>query len=120
MTTNPIQPRRAEVWRVDFNPTIGAEIQKIRPAIVLSSDMAGRLPIKLVAPITDWDNRFAGNFWHVRLDPDNINGLVKASAVDTLQVRGMDTQRFLKRLGYLTAAKMEEITTTIAIVIEHQ
>jgi mRNA interferase MazF len=115
-----VQPRRAEVWRVDFNPTKGTEIQKIRPAVVISSDAAGRLPVKLVAPITEWDDRFASSFWHVRLDPDGGNGLTKPSAVDALQLRGMDTLRFQKRLGRLTAAKMEEITTAIAIVIEHQ
>lgn len=47
-------PKRGEIWRVSFDPTIGAEITKARPAVVISSDAVGRLPIKLVAPITDW------------------------------------------------------------------
>jgi hypothetical protein len=73
---------------VDFNPTRGAEIQKQRPAIVVSSDAIGRLPIKLVAPITGWKPAFAGNLWHVRVIPDRLNGLDKESAVDVLQLRG--------------------------------
>jgi hypothetical protein len=37
--------------------------------VVVSSDAVGRLPIKLVAPVTDWKERFAPNIWHVRLIP---------------------------------------------------
>jgi mRNA interferase MazF len=47
-------PQRGEVWMVNFDPTIGTEIRKIRPAAVISSNTIGVLPIKLVAPITDW------------------------------------------------------------------
>ena len=67
MSANPPTPRRGEIWRVHFDPTIGAEIQKTRPAIVISSDAVGRLPIKLVAPITDWKDYYAANIWHVRI-----------------------------------------------------
>jgi mRNA interferase MazF len=48
---------------VNFDPTLGTEIRKTRPAIVVSSDAVGRLPIKLVAPITDWKARYAPNVW---------------------------------------------------------
>lgn len=50
-----------EIWKVDFNPTIGAEIQKQRPALVISADAIGVLPIKLVALITDWKPYFKSN-----------------------------------------------------------
>ena len=43
--TNPTVPKRGEIWLVRFDPTIGSEIRKTRPAIVLSSDAVGRLPI---------------------------------------------------------------------------
>ena len=97
-------PKRGEIWLVDFNPTRGAEIQKQRPAIVVSSDAIGRLPIKLVAPITGWKPAFAGNLWHVRVIPDRLNGLDKESAVDVLQVRGVDTQRFIRYIGRVAPA----------------
>ena len=77
--------KRGEIWLVNFDPTLGTEIRKTRPAIVVSSDAVGRLPVKLVAPITDWKPRYAPNVWHVRIDPDSTNGLSKPSAVD---VRG--------------------------------
>ena len=65
-------PKRGEIWLVNLDPTVGAEIQKrlapvgfpdaksetrqTRPAIIISSDYIGKLPLKLVVPITDWKN----------------------------------------------------------------
>lgn len=112
-------PQRGEIWLVNFDPTVGTEIQKTRPAVVVSSDAVGRLPIKLVAPITDWKEYFASNVWHVRITPDPTNGLTKVSAVDTLQLRGMDRQRFVRKLGQVSPATMEEIVLAIAAIIEY-
>jgi mRNA interferase MazF len=103
---------------VDLNPTIGAEIQKIRPVVVVSSDSVGKLPLRLVAPMT-WNDHFIGNFWHVRIEPNAANGLTKASAVDALQLRCVATERFRQRLGNLPATLMEEIVAAIAAVVEY-
>lgn len=67
MTINSLQPRRGEIWEINLDPTVGAEIQKTRPVAVISSDGAGKLPIKLIAPLTGWDVRYSSNFWHVRI-----------------------------------------------------
>ncbi|MGL4502177.1 MAG: type II toxin-antitoxin system PemK/MazF family toxin [Planktothrix sp.] len=119
MNTNSPVPLRGEVWIVNFDPTVGREIQKTRPAIVVSSNAAGKLPIKLIAPITDWKSYFAQNFWHVKIKPDSTNGLSKVSAVDTLQLRGMDTQRFIQKIGIVSDTTMTEIALAIAAVIEY-
>jgi mRNA interferase MazF len=116
--TNSNSPQRGEVWLVNFDPTLGTEIQKIRPAIVISSNEIGILPIKLVAPITDWKDRYSRNLWHVKINPTVDNGLTKISSVDTLQLRGVDTQRFLKRLGTLLSDEIASITISIVTVIE--
>ena len=116
---SPSIPKRSEVWLVNFDPTIGSEIKKKRPAVVLSSDAVGRLPIKLVAPITDWKDYFASNIWHIRIDPDVSNGLSKVSAVDVLQLRGMDRQRFIRKIGELSPTTLEEIVLAVAAVIEY-
>jgi mRNA interferase MazF len=47
-------PSRGEVWDIRFDPSVGAEIQKIRPAVVISLDSIGRLPLRIVVPITEW------------------------------------------------------------------
>jgi len=95
-------------------------MDKIRPAVVMSSDALGILPIQLVAPITEWKSHFKNNIWHVRIDPDQNNGLTKSGAIDALQLRTVDLSRFVKRISFLSAVQMEDVVGAIAIVIEYQ
>lgn len=85
----------------------------------MSSDAIGILPIKLVAPLTEWRDYLTQNIWHVKIEPDEINGLKKTSAVDTLQLRGIDSQRFVQKIGYVNPAIMRSIVMAIAAVIEY-
>ena len=117
--SNPTVPRRGDLWLVNFDPTIGAEIRKTRPAVVVSSDGVGRLPVKLVAPLTEWKDAFAGCSWLVRIDPDPRNSLAKPSAADVLQLRGMDVRRFVSRLGTVSGDLMDDIATAVAVVVEY-
>lgn len=118
-TTSADLPKRGEILLVNFDPTVGAEIKKVRPAVVISSDAVGKLPIKLIAPITDWKSYLSQNFWHVKIEPDATNGLTKVSAIDALQLRGVDLQRFIRRLGNLSEVTMSEIAVAIVAVIEY-
>ena len=119
MNSRPAAPKRGELWLVRFDPTLGAEIRKTRPALVISSDVIGRLPAKLVAPVTDWKDYFRTSAWHVRVDPDGKNGLIKPSAVDTLQLRGVDHRRFIRKLGEASEATIRDVLVAIALVIEY-
>jgi mRNA interferase MazF len=47
-------PKRSEVWLVNFDPSVGAEIRKTRPAVVTNIAGIGRLPLQIVVPLTDW------------------------------------------------------------------
>lgn len=120
MSTSFPLPLRGDIWRVDLNPVIGSEMSKQRPVVVISSDAIGRLPVKLVAPITGWQPHFTRNVWHVRISPTPTNGLTKLSAADVLQVRGVDTQRFVARLGQVPADTLDEIVAALALVVEYQ
>ncbi len=61
--------RRGEVWLINLDPTVGAEIRKTRPAIIVNNDAVGILPLKVIVPVTDWKKRYASAPWMVRLDP---------------------------------------------------
>jgi mRNA interferase MazF len=78
----------------------------------------GKLPLKLIAPLTDWKQHFELNPWQIRVEPDASNGLTKASAVDVLQPRGVDLQRFVRKLGVLPPEIMKEINLAIALVVD--
>ena len=123
MTTknpNATNPKRGEVWRIDFDPTQGSEINKTRPAIVLSSDGLRSLPVRLVVPVTAWKSYFESNLWHVQLKPTQRNGLYKSSAADALQVRSVDVARFQNRMGRVSEQTLEDIVTAVAVVIEYE
>lgn len=111
---------RGEVWLVNLDPTIGQEIKKTRPAVVVSSNSIGKLPLKIIVPITDWKPPYAGYPWMICLDPDKQNGLAKKSGADTFQVRSVDQSRLAKKLGKLPEPVMEEIAAGIAICIEYK
>ena len=85
MTTRPV-PKRGEVWTVNFDPTVGTEIRKTRPAVIISSDAVGKLPIKLIAPSQTGRSTSIKIFGILRLEPNVENGLSKLSAVDALQL----------------------------------
>ncbi len=46
--------KQGEIWLISLDPTIGAEIKKTRPAIVVNDNTLGKLPLKVVFPLTDW------------------------------------------------------------------
>lgn len=109
--------RRGEVWLINLNPTVGAEIKKTRPAVIVSDDAIGVLPLKVIVPITEWKDRYAVAPWLVRLEPDAESGLDKPSAADAFQVRSVAQERFVRRLGKLSNIAMQEITRALAIVL---
>jgi len=113
-------PLFGEVWLVDFDPAKGDEIMKSRPAVVISSDIFRPLKIKLVVPLTSWQEKFSVSQWMVKITTNNDNGLDRDSAADALQLRSVSYERFNRKLGTISAAIINEIKASIAIVIELQ
>jgi mRNA interferase MazF len=109
--------RRGEIWLINLDPTIGAEIKKTRPAVIVNDDAIGILPLEVIVPITEWKNRYAIAPWMVRLEPDTENRLGKPSVADTFQVRSVAQERFVRRLGKLSDRAMQEITKALAVVL---
>lgn len=109
--------RRGEIWLINLDPTIGAEIRKTRPAVIVNDDAVGILPLKVVVPITDWKERYAVAPWMSKLDPDAENGLSKPSAADAFQVRSLSQERFVRRLGNLSPENLQTISQALAVVL---
>jgi mRNA interferase MazF len=57
---------RGKVWLISLDPTVGAEIKKTRPAVIVNDDAIGILPLKVIIPITEWKDRYAVAPWLVR------------------------------------------------------
>src|SRR5437763_13262359 len=80
---------RGEVWQVAFDPTMGAEIQKTRPAVIVSRSRARVLPLRLVVPFRGWQPQLLHTPWLVRVEPSSENGLAETSAADAFQVKSL-------------------------------
>ena len=116
MATVPT-PKRGDIWLIDFDPSVGAEIRKVRPAVVISLDTVGRLPLRLVVPITDWKPQYANYPWFVEIPATPTNGLTKDSGADAFQTKSVSLSRFVDRLGEVTSAQLDEIAEAIALCV---
>ena len=116
MATAPI-PSRGEVWLVDFDPAAGAEIRKVRPALVVSVDAIGRLPLRIVVPITDWKTQYTSYPWFTEIPADAANGLSKDSGADAFQTKSVALSRFVRRLGSVTPAQLDAVASAIALCV---
>jgi mRNA interferase MazF len=110
---------RGEVWQVSFDPSVGQEIQKTRPAVIISSDALGALALRVVVPFTGWQAQFVDAAWLIRIDPSPQNGLAKASAADAFQVKSLSIQRFVRRMGAISIQELNSIVEAVGTVIQH-
>lgn len=111
------RPQRGEIWSVQFDPSVGAEIRKLRPAVVASVDSIGRLPLRIVVPLTDWQSSFDALPWFVLIPSSSTNGLIKDSGADAFQVKSVSENRLVRCIGNVTADQMDEIAAAIALCV---
>jgi mRNA interferase MazF len=109
--------RQNEVWLINLDPTIGAEIKKTRPAIIVNDNSLGKLPLKIIVPITDWKDGYEIAPWMIKIQPNSKNGLTKDSTADCFQVRSVSQDRFVKRIGELSNSIMNEIRIGLSKVL---
>ncbi|TAG97963.1 MAG: type II toxin-antitoxin system PemK/MazF family toxin [Oscillatoriales cyanobacterium] len=109
---------KGEIWLARLNPTVGDEIGKTRPVVVVSDNEVGMLRLKVIVPITSWNDLFSPLDWMVQVEPTAENGLAKLSAADTFQVRSVSQQRFVRQLGVLSDTIMAEISEALEIVLD--
>jgi mRNA interferase MazF len=107
-------PRRGDVCLVNFDPTVGAEIKKTRPALVIQDDIGNEYsPVTIVAAITfKFDEPPYPT--EVIMEPEE-SGLPLRSAVVLNQIRSIDRQRLVKRLGHAGARTMDRVDKAIQI-----
>ncbi len=108
-------PRRGEIYLVEFNSARGHEIQKTRPAIIIQNDIGNRhSPVTIVAAIT---SKLSPTPYPVEtaVAPTKANGLSVQSAIQLSQIRSIDRQRLVKRLGTVDAATMRRVDDALKI-----
>jgi len=107
--------RRGEIWLVSFDPAVGHEIMKTRPALVIQNDVGNRYsPLTIVAAITSSLSPVPYPV-EIQVDPTAANGLDVRSAIRLDQIRTIDRRRLQRRLGVAGAATMERVGEAIQI-----
>ncbi len=107
-------PHRGEIYLVDFDPARGHEIRKTRPALVIQNNMGNQYSsTTIVAAVT---SRISAQPYpvEVAVEPGR-SGLTVTSTVRLDQIRTVDRERLLKRLGAVDAVTMQQVDEAIAI-----
>jgi mRNA interferase MazF len=103
--------KTGEVWLANLNPTVGSEIQKTRPCVVISpAEMHDYLRTVIVAPMTT-GSRSAG--FRIPITFRGKSGLILLD-----QVRALDKLRLVKKVGAVHSATLEKTLRTLQAVFE--
>ena len=108
-------PHRGEIYLVEFDPARGHEIQKTRPAVVIQNDLGNRYsPVTIVAALT---SKLSAKPYPVEVivSPTKGNGLSMRSAVELSQIRSVDRERLVRRLGTLDAPTLRKVDEALKI-----
>lgn len=99
--------RRFDVYLVNLDPTMGSEIQKTRPCLVISPDeMNAHIATVIIAPMTTRGRDY----------PTRVNCIFeeKAGQIVLDQIRTVDRTRLVKRLGKITPAERREVLDVLS------
>ena len=77
----------------------------------------GKLPLKIIVPVTDWKNKYEIASWMIKIVPDQENHLTKLSAADCFQIRSVSRERLVKWIGNLSTIQMEKIRFGLSKVL---
>lgn len=109
----PSFPRRGCVYLVNLDPTVGHEIKKTRPVVIVSNNHMNELAATvLIMPITA--GAFSYYHWITVQPPEG--GLAKPSSIVTEQIRAVDKRRLGKKIGKFSAKIMQRLE---AIISDH-
>lgn len=109
--------KQSEIWLINLDPTIGAEIKKTRPAIIVNDDALGKLPLRIIIPLTDWKDRYQVANWMVKISTNPKNNLIKDSSADCFQIRSVSEDRFVRKIGEINNEILEEIKDALKKVL---
>lgn len=109
-----IYPKRGDVYLVNLDPTLGKEIKKTRPAVVVQNNVFNRYsPLAIVCPIT---STLILGITKVLVEAGQ-SGLDHNSTILAQQIRCIDKQRLVKKLGSLDEETIAEVDTALKVVV---
>ena len=110
--------KRGEIWLADLNPSKGTQPGKIRPVLVLQSDLLNEThKSTIVLPITSQVMKGI-EYLRVHLKPSKANGLENDSDILIDQMVAIDNKRLVRRLGKVTHSELDLTIGNISIILD--
>lgn len=101
--------KRGEVWRVNFEPSVGGEIRKIRPAVIISNDVSNKYLNRIqVVPLTSNVDRVYPSEAMVTLNDKENKALAD-------QLTTVSKSRLVNREGKLTQNDMQKVERVVKL-----
>jgi len=107
-----------DIYWVNLDPTVGDEIKKKRPVVILNPGHQKHLKLAIVVPVTGWKRHFNENPFFVGIEPNASNGLGKKSMIDCYQIRAVSHNRFLQRIGNISNDQMSRVKKSVALILD--
>lgn len=102
-----MHPKRGEIWWVNFDPSVGTEIRKTRPALIISNNIANEKSTTVnVIPIT---SRIKALPIIVIIDADKKNNLKNKSLIIVPSITTSDKSRLKSKIGIISDEKLKEV-----------
>jgi len=108
-------PKKGEIYLTALDPTVGHEIKKTRPALIIQNDTSNKYSaVTMVAPITS-TVRLPLSPLHVLLPADPSTGLTVPSVAVFNQIRAVDRGRLIKKLGEVGTLILLQVDEAIRV-----
>ena len=108
-------PKKGEIYLINFDPTVGHEVNKKRPALILSNDIHNQYsPLITVAPLSSKTNKVYPFDIYI---PKNTADLHENSKIMIIQLRSIDKKRLINKIGNIE--DKEIINKINKVISEH-
>ena len=112
------KPQRGEIWFIDWSPSRGSEQSGIRPSLILQTEKGNlndNYPNTIVLTVSTKGKQIP---FHVKLKPNQKNGLSDTSYVKCEQILTISKDRLTKKIGRVSEKELKEIEKSVKLVLE--
>jgi mRNA interferase MazF len=112
-----INIQQYELWLADLNPRFGTEAGKIRPVVVVQTDLLNKVhPSTIICPITT-NIQLKSEILRVHLKKGECNVMADCDIMID-QIRAIDNKRFIRKTGKLTSKKIAQLTENLKAILD--
>ena len=115
-----ITPTRAQIWLADLEPSVGDEVRKARPVLIIGRNGLCPLRLAIICPIRARNRKHDRYDWLIKVTPDASNGLDKVSSIDAFQVRCVSFKRMIRLIGRLDEETVVTVAKAVAVCVGFQ